>query len=166
MKKIKFLLFVIIITFSSCSSNDDSETTPTTLEIKTTVDLTALENLTGNNATALIKFYGIPADQYTTDAIIGDKVTYTIETGSSTTVVRLSNYEYDSGSDDLWANLEKVNEGGFLVGLEVKQGAEIDQEAKFNIYFQLEKNGVLQTQKTYLVDPKIRIKAKRSTSVK
>lgn len=165
MRKLKFLLPLMLLAFSSCTSSDDSETTPTTLEVKTTLDLSELAKLTGNDATALIKFYGTPADQYTTDAIIGDKVTYVIETNDATTIVRFTDYKYTSGSDNLWSFLEKVNEGGWLVGLEVKQGAEIDQVTKFDISFQLEVNGVLQTQKTYLVDPKIRIRAKRSTSV-
>tara|TARA_R110001599_G_scaffold28100_1_gene97672 strand:- start:4390 stop:4890 length:501 start_codon:yes stop_codon:yes gene_type:complete len=166
MKKLKLFMFMAFIAFSSCSKEDNSETTPTTLEVKTTVDLTVLENLTGNDATALISFYGTPADQYTTDALIGDKITYTIETNDATIFVRLTGYEYSFGSEDLWGNLENVNVGGFLVGLEVKQGAVIDQETKFNIYFQLEKNGVLQTQKTYFVDPKIRIRSKRPSSAR
>ena len=74
MKKLKLFMFMAFIAFSSCSKEDNSETTPTTLEVKTTVDLTVLENLTGNDATALISFYGTPADQYTTDALIGDKI--------------------------------------------------------------------------------------------
>ena len=165
MKKFKLLFLVALIAFSSCSSNDDSETTPGVQEIKATIDLNALSNLSGNDATSLITFNGVPAAQHITDALVGDEVLYIIDTDDASTVIRYTEYRYASGDDNLWGSLESVHDGtGWLVGLKVSEGAELENEVKFDMQFQLEVNGVLQTNKTYLIDPKIKIRAKRSSN--
>lgn len=164
MKSLKLLLIITLITFSSCSSPDDNvdDTTPITQEAKATLDVNALKSQNGNDATHLIKFNGVAADQYTTEALIGDKILYIIDANDANTIIRFIEYGYASGSDNLWESLESVHDGaGFLTGLKVKDGATFNDEVKFDIKFQLEENGVLQTQKTYLIDPKIKIKSKR-----
>lgn len=162
MKNFKLLLIIMLLTFISCSSGDDMDTTPMIHEVKATLDLNALANIAGNDATALIKFNGVAADQYTSDVIPGDQVTYKIETNDPTTIVRFNKYEYTTGSTDLWECLKPINTNGWLVGLMVNEAAtENNVEVKFNIQFQLEVNGTLQTQKTYIIDPKIKIRSSR-----
>lgn len=162
MKNLKLLFIVALITFSSCSKEDAVDpNTPIIIEAKATLDVNALKNMSGNDATHLIKFNGVAADQYTSEVLIGDKILYIIDTNDANTVVRLTRYNYSSGSDNLWENIELVKDAGWLVGLKIKDGAVENEEAKFNIQFQLEENGVLQTQKTYLIDPKIKILSKR-----
>ena len=161
MKKLKLILILVLVGFSSCSG-DDMDTTPMTQEVKATLDLNALANLTDNDATHLIKFNGVAADEFMSVVIAGDQITYKIETNDPTTIVRITKYQYTSGSMDLWKCLKPLNIAGWQVGLMVNEAStEINLECKFNIQFQLEVNGVLQTQKTYLIDPKIRIKARR-----
>lgn len=162
MKRLKLLSIVALIAFSSCSKNDDPiDTTPIIIEAKSTLDLNALANLSGNDATALIKFNGVAADQYTSEVIVGDQIIYKIDTNDATTVVRFIQYEYSTGSTGLWESLEPVRSAGWITGLKVKAGAVNNDEIKFNIQFQLEENGVMQPQKTYLIDPKIKIKSGR-----
>jgi hypothetical protein len=162
MKKNKLLLIITLITFISCSSNDDMDTIPMLQEVKATLDLTALANLTGNDATHLIKFNGVSAEQYTSVAIAGDQIIYKIETNDPTTIVRITKYEYTSGSMEVWKCLRPINTNGWQVGLKVNEDStENNLECKFDIQFQLEVNGVLQTNKTYIIDPKIRIRATR-----
>jgi len=162
MKKFLLLLIITLITFNSCSSSDDMDVTPMTQEVKATLDLNALANISGNDATALIKFNGVAADQFTSDVIPGDQITYKIETNDPTTIVRFQKYEYTSGSNELWVCLKPLNTEGWLVGFMVNPDAtENNVEVKFNMLFQLEVNGVLQTQKTYIIDPKIKIRSVR-----
>lgn len=162
MKKYKLLLIITLITFVSCSSNDDMDTVPMLQEVKATLDLNALASITGNDATHLIKFNGVAADQFTSVVIAGDQVTYKIETNDPTTIVRITKYEYTSGSMELWKCLKPIDNAGWQVGLMVNEDStELNLECKFDIQFQLEVNGVLQTNKTYIIDPKIRIRARR-----
>lgn len=162
MKNFKLLLIITLLTFISCSSNDDMDTVPMLQEVKATLDLAALASITGNDATHLIKFNGVAADQYTSVVIAGDQITYQIETNDPTTIVRITKYEYTSGSMDLWKCLKPINTAGWQVGLMVNEDStEVNLECKFDIQFQLEVNGVLQTSKTYIIDPKIRIRATR-----
>ena len=165
MKNFKLILFIALIAFSSCSSNDDSETTPGVQEIKATLNLSALSSLSGNDATSLITFNGVPAAQHTTEALVGDEIVYIIDTDDPSTVIRYTEYRYASGDDNLWGSLESVHDGtGWLVGLKVNEDAELENECKFDMQFQLEVNGVLQTNKTYLIDPKIKIRSKRPSN--
>ena len=162
MKNFKLLLLITLVTFISCSSDDDMSTTPIVQEVKATLDLNALANLTGNDATHLIKFNGVAADQFTSQVIAGDQIIYKIETNDPTTIVRFTNYQYTSGSMELWKCLKPVSTAGWQVGLMVNEDStDNNLECKFDMHFQLEVNGVLQTQKTYLIDPKIRIKLTR-----
>lgn len=163
MKNLKLLFIATLIVFSSCSSSDDDEvdTTPITQEAKATLDLNALASMSGNDATSLIQFNGTPAGQFTSEALIGDKILYKINTNDATTIVRFTNYSYSSGSEELWGEIDFVNDGNWLAGLEIQDGATNDDEVKFDIEFQLEVNGVLQTNKTYIIDPKIKIRSRR-----
>ena len=162
MKNFKLLLIVTLLTFISCSSNDDMDTVPMIQEVKATLDLNALASITGNDATHLIKFNGIAADQFTSEVIAGDQIIYKINTNDPTTIVRFTNYQYTSGSMELWECLKPVSTAGWQVGLMVNEDStDNNLECKFDMHFQLEVNGILQTQKTYLIDPKIRIRATR-----
>ena len=162
MKNFKLLLIITLLTFISCSSNDDMDTVPMIQEVKATLDLAALASITGNDATHLIKFNGIAADQFTSEVIAGDQIIYKINTNDPTTIVRFTNYQYTSGSMELWKCLKPVSTAGWQVGLMVNEDStDNNLECKFDMHFQLEVNGILQTQKTYLIDPKIRIRATR-----
>ena len=163
MKRIKFLLVLTFVVFASCSKDEVIDTTPKTQEVKATIDATSLTNLAGNDATSLVTFDGVPAATHTTEAIVGDRIEYKVDTSDPNTIVRFTEYQYASGSRSLWENgLETVqNDGDWLVGLRVRQGAISGQELKFNMKFILEVNGVLQTNKVYIIDPKIKIKSKR-----
>ena len=61
-----------------------------------------LNNLTGTDATALVTFGGVSAATFTTEAIIGDKISYEIVTSSTDTEIRITQFNYSSGDVLLW----------------------------------------------------------------
>lgn len=158
---LSFLLLPFIL-LVSCSS-DDEPVVPIEQEVEITVDFDALANLIGNDATALATFEnGISAAEFTTDAVIGDKINYTIKATSSVDVV-CTDFLYESGDTELWnSGLRKIDDGqGFMLGFEVLAPATADQECKFNILFRVFRDGVLDPTE-YVIDPKIRIKTTRN----
>jgi hypothetical protein len=164
MKKNKLFLLLIlpIIFLNSCSSNDEEPIIPVEHIVEITLDFNALANLEGNDATALASFgNGVSAADFTTDAIIGDKITYKIIASSNIEVI-CTDYLYASGDEDLWSTgLQKLDNGaGMVLGLEVLAPATLNQECKFNILFRISTDGV-EDVKEYIIDPKIRIKTKR-----
>ena len=164
MKKIFLYTFIIFtsICLTACSSNDDEPAVPIEQEVEIVVDFEALAELEGNDATALATFgNGVSAADFTTDAIVGDKINYTIVPTSSINVV-CTDFLYESGDSDLWNNgLRKIDNGqGFMLGFEVLEPATSDQECKFNILFRVFRDGV-EDPKEYIIDPKIRIRTTR-----
>lgn len=164
MKKSKLLSLLIlpIILLSSCSSNDDEPLIPIEREVEITMDFIALAALVGTDATGLATFdNGVSAADFTTDAIIGDVITYKIISSSNIEVI-YTDFVYDSGDIDLWNNgLQKLDDGaGFVLGFEVLAPAAANQECKFNILFRISTDGV-EDPKEYMIDPKIRITPKR-----
>ncbi|MCH3882418.1 MULTISPECIES: hypothetical protein [Tenacibaculum] len=163
MKALKGFVLIAVFFLMSCSSDEEKiDTTPMVQEVTATLDLDALNNLAGTDATGLIRFNGIPASEYTTEAIVGDEIIYEVTTTSSNTIVRFVEFHFSSGNEELWANgLESVlDTTGWLVGLEVLEGVNEDDELKFDIDFQLEVDGQLQSE-VYTIDPKIKIKSRR-----
>ena len=158
------LILLVGISFISCSSEDDGgDTTPITQEVTATLDLNDLANLSGTDATALISFNGIPAAQYTTEAIAGDEIRYKVTTSDPNKFVRFVEFHYSSGSETLWNDgLERILDfsGRWLEGLQVLSGVNTGDELKFDIDFQIEENGQLQST-VYTIDPKIKIKSRR-----
>lgn len=164
MKALKGFVLIAVFFLMSCSSDEEKiDTTPIVQDVTATLDLDALNNLAGTDATGLIRFNGIPASEYTTEAIVGDEIIYEVTTTSSNTIVRFVEFHFSSGSEELWANgLESVLDptGQWLVGLEVLDGVNADDELKFDMDFQLEVDGQLQSE-VYTIDPKIKIKSRR-----
>ncbi|NVK83215.1 MAG: hypothetical protein HWE21_02775 [Cytophagia bacterium] len=159
---LSFLLLSLII-LVSCSSDDDEPVVPIEQEVEITVDFDALANLDGNDATALATFEnGLSAAEFTTDAVIGDKINYTIKATSNVDVV-CTDFLYESGDTELWnSGLRKIDNGqGFMLGFEVLEPATADQECKFNILFRVFRDGVLDPTE-YVIDPKIRIRTTRN----
>lgn len=162
MKALKTLLILTTLFLLSCASEEKIDTTPIIQRVTATLDLADLNNLTGTDATSLISFNGVPAANYTTEAIIGDEIRYEITTSSSDTVLRFVEFNFSSGSENLWnEGLTTIEDNsGWLLGFEVLERASNEDELKFDMYFQLEVNSILQSE-IYSIDPKIKIRARR-----
>ena len=166
--RLVFLLSVIIL--SACSSSDSVDPlAPMEQNVEGTVSISALNGLSGNDATAIVTFgNGQAAANYTTEAIAGDAIDYKINTSSANTEIRIINFRFNlaasTASFDDW-------ESNFIVVtdtlsspaksyIEVNRDAANGDDYKFDIDFKVYVNGVSDG-KIYYVDPKIRIKAKR-----
>ena len=167
MKNLKVLLILSVIFVFSCSSDDEPDRTPIVQEINGTIDLTALAALTGQDATALVSFNGVPAADHLVEAIVGDDIIYKVSTSDPNTFVVFSDFTYFSGSEELWGDgLQQFfgNSSGsassWVEGFTVLEGAITDDEVKFDIGFQLEVNGVVQIG-DYFIDPKLKIRDRR-----
>ena len=163
MKKLKVLSILCAVFFISCTSDSDSDTgrtTPIEVKVSGTIDFNALASLSGDDATALVTFDGQPALGFTTEAIPGDKITYTIDNLPAGKTVFYEEFRLVSGSTQLWASMIPIHDGaGMIIGLEAPSSTIVD-EFKFDILFTVVTNGV-KDPKIFRIDPKIKLKAKK-----
>ncbi|MGJ8743146.1 hypothetical protein [Polaribacter sp.] len=168
MKAFKIFLVFLMVSFSiwACSSNDiDDLVAAIKQEIGISLNLDDLANLTGTDATNIVTFSsGVPAANHITYALIGDEISFDIQTISANSMIRISDFSLASGDEDLWQNgLEKVIDTGYAnpkAYFKVLEAAKEGQEVKFDITFFVTTNGIID-QTLYTIDPKIRIRARR-----
>lgn len=162
MKSYKFFfLLVAILIIGSCSSSEDSNTS-IVLAVTGSIDTSALLNLQGNDATALVTLNGLPAGNFASEISIGDKVSYKINTNSSSVEVVILDFFYTSGNRELWEKGIQIavntQSSPRVASLKVLSGA-MGDEVKFGFTFALKTNGVVNLNTTYIVDPKIKIRS-------
>ena len=170
MKKLKNLLLLLLVSFIiSCSNSEEQDpTTPIVIDVSGNVDVTALDNLLGNDATALVTFGGVSAATFTSEVIPGDKLEYKITNSSTTTEIRIINFRFNpTGStanfDDWDLNFIAVADTINVPAkayIDVNSSASGEDTYKFDIDFKVYKNGVSDG-KIFFADPKIKIKRRR-----
>jgi hypothetical protein len=161
MKKIiRLFLVMTIICFASCNSSDDELSG--VLKVKGSIDVSELTKLTSNDATALVSLNGEAAATYTTEASIGDEISYEVISTSSDVEIVILDFFYTSGNRELWEiGIEQTVDSQSSVSiasLKVINGL-VGDEVKFGFTFALKTNGILDTTTTYIVDPKIRVRS-------
>ena len=166
-------MLLLIFTLSNCKSSEDNSTTPIEQEIEAILDISTIANLpNGADITSLVDFGdGGNAANYTTEAIIGDEITYNIKTSSAQTTIWIAGFDYSSGSLELWSrgldpvylpNIPGAAQGEEMIaGFTIKQDVTDEEEVKFDILVNLVNNGVKDDSKTFTIDPKIKIKRRR-----
>ena len=162
MKNLKKLFLLITFLFiASCSSSEDSNTS-IVLAVTGSIDTSALLNLQGNDATALVTLNGLPAGNYVSEASIDDEVSYKINTNSSNIEVVILDFFYTSGNRELWEKGIQIavdtQSSPRVASLKVLSGA-IGDEVKFGFTFALKINGIVDLNTIYIVDPKIKIRS-------
>ena len=175
MKSLKFFA-LLIMTFLvvSCSSDeeDNSATTPTTIQASATVNWSAFTSAT-TNITSLVTIGGQPSSTYTVSTIKGDKVNFTFNIGSKNSskvtreIIMLGIYfDNPTSRDEQFLNsltwIEDPNKTDFdgVLGFEIVSSAPDDYDGKFNIYCSILEDGILLPDE-YIIDPKIKIRASR-----
>ncbi|MCI2230518.1 hypothetical protein MC378_15185 [Polaribacter sp. MSW13] len=174
MKNLKIgLVYLSVSFFLGCASSNDNNTTPKEIEVEAVLDVSSLASLPdGADITSLVSFEdGQSAANYTTEAIIGDEISYIIKTNSSTTTTWNAGFIYNSGDLEFWntgleyiylPNIPGAQQGEEMIaGFTIKEGVTVGSEIKFDIQINLVENGVLDNSKTFIIDPKIKIRRTR-----
>ena len=160
MKNIKVILLIVtVFLMISCNPSEDNE--PTIHTVSGTIDTTALVNLASNDATSLVRLNGQPAETYTTEAAKNDEIFYNLTTAASNTEIVIIDFFFTSGNGDLWeSGLERIidTQSSTTIASIKVLSEKVGDEVKFGFTFALKTNGVLDSSKTYIVDPKIRIR--------
>ena len=174
MKNLKTIFILLFIfTFFNCKSSEDNSTTPIEQNVEAVLDISTIANLSdGADITSLVDFGdGGNAANYTTEAIIGDEITYNIKTSSAQTTIWIKQIRFSDGNFDFWSsgldpvylpNIPGAAQGEEMIaGFTVNERASEDDEVKFDILVNLVNNGVKDDSKTFTIDPKIKIKRRR-----
>ena len=175
MKKIKLLFLALsVITFVNCSSDDNtSSTTPTTITASGSFDWNAFNPAT-LDITALATINGEAASTYTVNAIKGDIINFTFNSGANKSAVKVKRelvflyIDIDTATDEDYRFLESITyvpDPNFIdfegnKGIIIGPNAPTNYDGKFDMYFTILEDGV-ELQEIYKIDPKIRIRASR-----
>ncbi|ARV05346.1 hypothetical protein BTO04_00960 [Polaribacter sp. SA4-10] len=158
MKKL-FLLVAILLT-ASCGSSDCDFILEN--DVSGAIDTSLLADLVGNDATALVTLNGESARTFTSEALIGDEISYEIKTSLSNVEIVIINFFYTSGNQEFWkTGIERtieIESSPATASLKVLRGA-VGDEVKFGFTFVLKTDGVIDFNTTYIVDPKIRVRS-------
>lgn len=165
MKNSIFLLLAIAMLAFSC---DDDEPTPMPpagpeeKEVMLTVDFDGLINnaLPNSEVSAYVNFgqpSGTPNSEFTTESVLGDTISWNLNTGASTDVILFNGIDIiDSIAffDDYFVEVsDTIPSANYRI--EVINNEQDALELKYDLWFFVERNGV-QTG-PYYIDPKIRI---------
>ncbi|MBT8310334.1 MAG: hypothetical protein HKO72_03320 [Flavobacteriaceae bacterium] len=168
MKSLKFLFLAgIIALFAVACNNDDDNNTdqPQNFPVVLTVDVDALLLLAAGSEASSVANFGQPAGvsnaDYTTEARIGDMITFSLQSNLATDVFVIDSLNYASGDDLL--SLEFVVPRGELgqpeYVLDVLDAYDAeDAEMKYVLGFSVIRNAVQSGY--YFIDPKIRIRSR------
>lgn len=161
MKKLKNLfLLIVIVSIASCGSSDGDSMLEN--DVSGALDTSLLADLVGNDATSLVTLNGQSAGTFTSEALIGDEISYEVKTSLSNVEIVIINFFYASGNQEFWkTGIERTIERELspaTASLKVLSGA-VGDEVKFGFTFVLKTNGIIDLNTTYIVDPKIRVRS-------
>lgn len=176
MKRLKLLILILFLglTFSCSSDNEDTSTTPITIEASGTVNWASFDK-TNLDITSLVTFGGQPASTYTVSTIKGDKIIFNFNKGTKSASkvnreILFVEIQIDSPTLDDGRFIESITYIENLnlpipnvdanLGFEIGNDAPENYDGKFNMLVQIIEDGFL-LPGFYIIDPKIRIRSNR-----
>ena len=170
--KMSNCLFILCVFIAlSCGSDDDGTVTPTPQDIPIvlTVDFDSLLTLSPfDEASAFVDFgqpSGTPNSTYTTEASLGDAITWSLQTSSANDVILFSGFLFNTPDTilgkyiQITEPMDTANLPAPILKIEVIDADAVDNlEWKYDLLFFAERNGVRTG--PYFIDPILRVKSR------